>query len=312
MPPRAWLLAVARLTALLTLVGLATTRIGLVAHELVGHGGTAIAAGADVTDVQLFWFAGGWIRYHLPAAGHGELAIALGGIVLEAVAGTAIFAAFRRRDGLGGRIACGIGAALIIHAGWYLATGTWHGYGDGVVIHRELGDAKWLVSVPAAVIVCVAAYGGARSVLGVLAETLSSRRIAGMIIAIVIAGGVQGGAAVGEVMVRRDAAYTQIMRPERERQIALEMQRWAELQRQRGARPSDDERAAAERDIAAKHRTFPFAWLLGVATALAIIAGARRSRRGSGEPIGRRLLVRAAVIAGASLALVIAIDLAFH
>src|SRR5688572_21433628 len=58
--------AVARLACILAGVGLATTRIGLVLHELLGHGAVAMACGGTVLDVRLFWFAGGWIRYDLP------------------------------------------------------------------------------------------------------------------------------------------------------------------------------------------------------------------------------------------------------
>jgi len=54
-----------RLAALLACVALATSRLGLIGHELVGHGGVALAAGATDLEVQLFWFAGGWIRYQL-------------------------------------------------------------------------------------------------------------------------------------------------------------------------------------------------------------------------------------------------------
>src|SRR5262249_8470985 len=59
-PSNSWLAAVARLTGLLAGVSLATSRLGLLVHELVGHGGVAIALGGHVTDVTLFWFAGGW------------------------------------------------------------------------------------------------------------------------------------------------------------------------------------------------------------------------------------------------------------
>jgi hypothetical protein len=309
---RAWWLSVAKLTGILTCVGLATTRIGLVAHELVGHGGTAIAVGGRVTDVQLFWFAGGWVRYQLGAPGQGALAIALGGIVLEAVVGSVMWWTYARRDGLGARLSCGIGAALIVHAFWYLATGTWHGYGDGVELHRALGDAKWLVAVPAAAIVCAAAYAGARGVLGALAATLPARRIAGTLVAVGIAGGLQLGAAVGEVRLRRDATYTQTMRPERERLIALELARWAELQRRHGRAPSAEERAQAEQALADAHHTFPFAWLLAALTLASVVAGAIRARPSVPAPVTRRLLVVASTIACASIMAVIAIDLAFH
>jgi hypothetical protein len=304
---RAWWIAVARLTGLLVCVGLATTRIGLLAHELVGHGGATLAVGGTVTEVHLFYFAGGWVRYN---ASGGGLVIAMGGIAVELVAGAALWLVFLRKDALGHRIVRALGAALVLHATWYLATGTWHGYGDGIALHRELGDAAWLVAVPAAAITLGAAYLGARTVLGPLAATIPTRRLAGTAIAVVLAGGLQAGLAVGEVVVRRDAAYSSMMKPERERRIGIDLARW---EAQQATRPTDEARAEMERRLAAAHpKTFPFAILLGVLTVLAIGAGAWRSRGADGGPIAHRLLVRAALAAAGSVALVIAIDAAFH
>jgi hypothetical protein len=309
---RAWWIAVARLTALVTCIGLATTRLGLVAHELVGHGGTTLAVGGTVREVRLFYFAGGWIRY---SATDGKLAIALGGIALEAVVGIALWLIYARRSSLGGRIASAIGAALVLHASWYLATGTWHGYGDGVELHRDLGDAKWMVAIPAAMVTLAAGYLGARTVLGALAASLPGGkrvRVAGTVIAMIVAGAVQAAAAIGEVVIRRDASYGAVMKPERERRIASEAARWEAEHARRGAPPTEQQRAQLQRELAARHRTFPFAIVLAILTALAIVAGWLRARRAEQAPVGRGLLVRCAVLAGGSIALVIALDAAFH
>ena len=58
---------VLRLAGLLAAVALATTRIGLLVHELLGHGGAALVVGGDITAVRLHWYGGGWIRYDLPS-----------------------------------------------------------------------------------------------------------------------------------------------------------------------------------------------------------------------------------------------------
>lgn len=301
-----WWIAVTRLAALVTCAGLATSRLGLVVHELVGHGGTTLAVGGSVTTVKLFVFAGGWIRFQ---ATEGQLAIALGGIAVETVIGVAMFLA-ARRDTLGARIVRAIGCALVIHASWYLATGTWHGYGDGVELHRLLGDDRWLVAIPAAAITLAASFVGARTILPSLAATLPGRRIAGTAIALVIAGGLQLGAALGEVALRRDAAYGAVMKPERERVIASELSQWEHGQ---ARPPTEEERAAIERALAARHaKPFPFAIVLAVLTVLAILAGAAAARGAPAGDLADRLLGRAAALAGASIALVIALDAAFH
>ncbi len=313
--PRIWWIAVLRLAALVTAVGLATSRIGLVAHELVGHGGATLAVGGSVTDVQLFWFAGGWIRFE---ATGGELVIALGGIVIEALVGAGLWFGLARWSSLGGKIARAVGAALVLHATWYLATGTWHGFGDGVKLHRELGDAKWLVAIPAALVTLSAAYLAARSVLGALAATIPGTRgarLTGLVIALVLAGGLQLGLAVGEVRLRRDATYAQTMRPERDRVVARELAQWTAEQARQGADPTEEARAEMQRRLAQRHTTFPFAIVLAVLTVLAVGAGGWGSLRGQGAREGtveRSLLVRCALAAVGSVALVIAIDLLFH
>src|SRR6185312_14519158 len=98
---------VLRLGALLACVALATSRLGLLAHELVGHGGTAVAVGAHVTEVRLFWFAGGWIRYVGVTSTAAALAIAMGGIAVETVCGTVLWLAVRG-DTLARRIIRGL------------------------------------------------------------------------------------------------------------------------------------------------------------------------------------------------------------
>jgi hypothetical protein len=307
-----FVLAVLRLAGLLASVGLVTSRLGLVAHELVGHGGVAIACGGRVIDAGLFWFAGGWIRYDLDTPSLPALiAVAAGGIAVEAVAGTVLWLALARRTSLAARVARGVGAALVIHAAWYLATGTWHGFGDGVLLYRELGAARAPVAIGAGLVACGMAYLGARSVLGALAATIPGRRgarIAGLAAAAVIAGGLQLGLAVGEVQVRGDATYGAIMTRERDRVIARELAAWQREQALRGIAVDDAERARRERELADRHRELPFAPLLGLATALAIGLGAWRARPGADAAVPGRVVAIAWAAAAGSVALVIAID----
>jgi len=290
--------AVVRLAALVACVALATSRLGLVAHELVGHGGMALALGAHILEVRLFWFAGGWIRYvgvtGLPAG----LAIAMAGIAVELVAGTALWLGVRG-DGLGRRILRGIAAALIVHATWYLATGAFSGFGDGVVLYRVLGAWRVPVAVLAGTVTCAAAYAGAREVLGALAATLPRHRAVGTIAALAAAGALHAGLAIGELRLRADRTYAQTMAPERERVVT----QWIEAHPDA---PAPVREAAVEK-LEAEHPTFPFVWLLAIATAASALAGARRARPAEAAPVPRRLIVTWAIVAALAIALVIAV-----
>ncbi len=291
---------VLRLGALLTCVALATSRFGLLAHELVGHGGTALAVGAKVVEVKLFWFAGGWIRYIGAPSVAAALAIAMGGIAVETVAGVGLLSV--RGESLGRRTLRGIGYALVLHASWYLATGAFSGFGDGVLLYRELGAARVPVAIAAALVTCTAGYLGAREALGALAGT-QRRPLLGTAIAVLLAAGLHAGLAIGELQLRRDRTYAETMAPERERQITAEVVRW------QAAHPAaaEPERAAAVQKIEQAHpRAFPFTIVLAIATLLAIVAGARRAKPGAG-PITRRLLATWAVAAAIAIAVVIAV-----
>ncbi len=303
---------VLRLAGLLAALALATSRIGLIGHELVGHGGTALACGAQIVHVELFWFAGGWIRYQLPEPSlPAALAISLAGIGLELAVGLALWWTVRGAT-LGRRLVRGIGAALVVHATWYLATGAFHGFGDGLVLYRALGGARVAVAVGAGLVTCGAAYLAARHVLGTLTATLpGSRRarVIGLAAAAALAGGLHAGLAAGELALRRDPTYTATMQPQRERDIAMELQAWQRARVARGEQVDDAARRAERARLAAKHETFPFVWLLAIATVASVIAGAWRAREQPDERIATRLLVLAGVVAALAICAVIAIDL---
>lgn len=286
---------------------LTLSRLGLIVHEWIGHGGTAVALGGTVTGGRLFWFAGGWIRYRLPSPGAAAtLAVALGGIAIETVLGLALWVALGSRTDLGGRIVRTAGAALLVHAMFYLAIGTWHGYGDGRVVRELAGDARVPVAIAAGAAACAAGWAGARHLFGALRAAVPGRPLAGPLLAIAVAAAINAGLDLGELRLRRDTTYSVIMQPERERVVARELARW---QRAQPEPVSAAERTARQRALSDEHRELPFGWLLGAALAGALVAGAAQSATPAtpARPAGRlvALACGAAVIA---TAVVIAVD----
>lgn len=293
-----------RLTVLLACAALATSRLGLIGHELVGHGGAALLCGARINAVQLFWFAGGWIRYRLPEPSFaGALFITMAGIGLELVAGLAL-AIFARGGSLGRRIVRGIGMALVLHATWYLATGAFHGFGDGLLLYRWLGTARIPVAIAAGLATCTVTFLGARDVIGTLASTVS-RPVVGTLVACALAGGFHAALTIGELRLRRDPTYVETMKPERERVIAQELATWEKAQ----PTPVTPEAKRVEATkLARAHPTFPFVWILALSTALAAFFGIVKTKRPPPQTISNALLVRFVVLALASVGLVIAIS----
>lgn len=301
-----------RLAGLLAAVALATSRIGLIGHELVGHGGVALVAGAEVTEVEMFWFAGGWIRYSLPAPSLASvLAIAFAGIAFELVLGSGLWL-FVRGDALGRRLVRGAGIALVVHATWYLATGAFHGFGDGAVFHRWLGDARVPVAIAGGIATCAATYAGARALTAPLARTLpgtTRQRAVGFAIAAVLGGGLHAALTISELKLRRDPAYANVMRSERDRRIARDLELWQREQAARGVAPASDAQRVERVRLERKHQPFPFVLVLALATLGALIAGIVRTRGGRDEPVTTGLLVRAVLVAAGSICAVIVLGL---
>ncbi len=305
--------ALIRLTLALACIGLAASRFGLVAHEFVGHGGAALLVGGEVTDVRLFWFAGGWIRYAVPAATVEKFVfIAMGGIAIELVLGGLVWlgAAWvirRRGPTLGRRVVRGLGAAFAIHALWYLATGAWHGYGDGTLLYRVLGDARAPFAIAVGLAACGCAYLGARGVVGAIIAAMPGRgaaRAGKLALAIGVAAGVNVGLDLGELRLRRDEIYAQTMQPERDRAIASDYARWVATH----ADVSIEDRTREQARLETVHaRPFPFAIVLAIAVLGALVLGGRRSPRATEAPVPIGLVVRAIAAAMAGVALVIAI-----
>jgi hypothetical protein len=312
---KAWWGAVLRLASVLAGIGLTTSRLGLIVHELGGHGATAVAFGGEITDFRLFWFAGGWIRYDFTDPTREALVtISLGGIAIEAVIGSVLWLAIRK-DGLAQRLIRGVGAALVIHAAWYFATGTWHGYGDGLPAYKALGDCRYPAAIAGGLIACGAAFVAARLVLGALAALVPGRRraqLVGVVVAVGLATGAQAGLAIGEIMVRGDNTYGAIMRPERERLIAREYAAWQRDQKAHDIVISDADREAELRKLAAKHREPPFMPILLGLLGVSVSLGAWRARPAPDGTLTRRLQLRIAMLALGSVATVIAIDFVFH
>ncbi len=299
----------ARLTILLACAALATSRLGLVLHEFVGHGGTAIALGGHITAAKLFWFAGGWVRTDLEAGLASSVAVMMGGIAIETIVGTALWIALRKRDGLAARIVRAIGAAMVVHAMWYLATGTWYGYGDGWILYVNLGDARLPFVLAACALGLAAAFGGARTAFAAIALATPRR---GWIIAIVTALALNVALYWGNVYLSHDAGYIAMKMPERDRVIEHEL---AQFRREQGPDVAPqaiaDESARLERE---QPTEFPLAPILGVLTVLAAVAGCfaslreAKARGRAPAAVSSALATRVAVIAGLSVALVIAID----
>jgi hypothetical protein len=300
---------VLRLAALLACMALATSRWGLIGHEVIAHGGVALAAGARITEVELFWFAGGWIRYTLPEPSlPWTVAIMMAGIALEIVVGLGLVLAVRG-DSLGRRLVRSVGVGLLIHATWYLAVGTFHGFGDGILLYRHLADGpRVAISIAAGIATCAATFFGARAITAPLAKTMAGstrQRVVGFAIAALLGGGLHAVLTIGELKLTRDPTYAKVMQPQRERQVAIELAQWERAQAARGEAPDAAAQRAERVRLERKHREFPFVIVLAVATLVAAIAGVLKSRGGCEEPIPNDVLFRAVVVALAAIFTVI-------
>jgi hypothetical protein len=117
------------------LLGLAilASRAALLLHEVVGHGLTSLALGAQGFTLKLSLLGGGYVLpTNLRASGAGYAFFALGGIAVNLLTGAAawIIARRLRRRGLLYAFLLMLGAGSIGQALFYLATGFYYGEGD--------------------------------------------------------------------------------------------------------------------------------------------------------------------------------------
>ena len=133
------------------------------------------------------------------------------------------------------------------------------------------------------------------------------RQIAGFAIACVLGAGLHAALTIGEMWIRRDTTYGQVMQPERERVIERELAAWQRDQQARGVEPTPAAQREQKLRIEDDHPRFPFVIILAVATLIAVVAGARRSPRRS-TVLTNGLVARVAAVAVAAIWFVILID----
>jgi hypothetical protein len=303
-----------RLAALLFLLGLTASRVGLVLHELVGHWGIAHAVGCrHLGDVRLFAFGGGYVRYECPRLGAGAaLAADVGGIGVELALGALLFAGARRAAGrLAGLAVAAVGLLWVVHGGFYLATGTWAGAGDGRLLYQRLGPARVPFVAAVSALLVAACFGFAldlgRRLAPAVAGVARPLRAAVVVGAILLAGALHGALTEGEQALVADSAYAATFRPEREVRID------AALRRYRAAAPRTAAELATRRAaLEARRRPVPLEPVLGAGMAVASLAGLvlalRRAPPDAPALVGGALLARAAGACGLAVALVVALD----
>jgi hypothetical protein len=306
------------LAAAFLLVGLATSRIALFGHELVGHGALAEVLAADVESWRLFLFGGGWVSYRwaAPPGNAVALAVSLGGIGFEVVmGGVALLLAARARTRPIARIALvSMAGVVLLHAGFYLAAGTHHGFGDGRMLHHLLGGARSVLVVPVALAVVAGGFWlGNR-----LARDLSGwtgggalARAGSIVIAGTLAAGAHAALAFGERALRRDEVHATVMQHQSERDVRRDLAGYSrKVEIEQGREPSAGELSAMRAALARKHRRFPLREVLAVALGAACLAGLGRGavaaacRAADPEPMRWRQLAPLALLCAVALLLV--------
>jgi len=305
-----------RLCALLFLLGLTASRVGVVLHELAGHYGVAHAFGCSLTELRLFLFGGGFVDYACPPlAPAAQLATELGGIGVQAGIGAALVLLARRlvRGTWPRLVVASIGALFVLHGLFYLVTGVHYGVGDGRSLHILLGAARGAPVAAGSGLLVLGCFVAARGLAGLLAPWLpragAAARAAFALAAIAVAAALHGAAFLAEQRVLADATYAESFRP----QAAVEVER--ELRRFEREQPRPPEAIAARRRVLeAQHAPFPLRPVLGAAMGAAALAGLwlglRNAPPGAGEAPRRALVPVAALCAGAE-AVVVALDRLF-
>lgn len=289
-----------RLTALAFLIGLVSTRVGLVVHELAGHALPAAMIGSDVTGYHLFWFGGGYVSYARaePFSLAEGLFVSLAGLGLELIIGGLCLWWARRleRGSVAQLVILGFGTGHLLHALHYLAGGSFHGYGDPWLLYRELTGARVYVAGGLAVVLCGLAFVLARAIAGRLREQLGAHRPmvqrAIVVGAVATAGLLHATLAFGEQALTPNRTYAATFKSVSQRKVEVGVKRYQRIvTRRRGSAPSKAELARVRRALKKQHATFPFMPVMSLCLVIAVIGGVIAARpRAAPEPDGATAL----------------------
>ncbi|PJB36544.1 MAG: hypothetical protein CO108_23060 [Deltaproteobacteria bacterium CG_4_9_14_3_um_filter_63_12] len=283
-------LSFTRLCALFTLLALATSRVTLLLHELIGHALLAWLSGSGLAEYRFFAFGGGWVRYAQPDAisafeAHG---VALGGVALELLLSASIFLWMKRTPGMTPRspwrFSLTLYASIIaIHALFYAVAGIHYGFGDGRALHWSLGGARAAVVATGALALCLLVFVFVRDRTAewssLLGDTRFSMRLTKLALAALLAGACHVGLTVGEQRLFGSQTHDQIMASEQDRSVEGEVESFVAAQKAAGVEPSAAELEEFRALSLERHRPFPLYWVLFPAFGVAAILGASRSRR---------------------------------
>jgi hypothetical protein len=304
---RAWL----RLSLVFSIAGLLASRIGLLVHEFVGHGGMAYALGGTVPNWRLFLFGGGWIQYKRnPWYSSGqEITIALAGCGSELIFASLVYLVSTRLAGVPRAIARIAAMLLCAHTCVYIATGTHYGYGDGMKLHGVLSPLlRHVLVLGLSFTMAALAYALAKQalLLAALLELGSGfKRIALAGAAAMVACLVHGSLTYGErLIIDPDQTYEAMMQREVERRAATYAAQLAKQERGAGQTFTVQQEASAKEAYVEKHEPWPLRPLLVLLGALASALACWRFRLTESQKlIGWRMTT----IRGPSIALALTI-----
>ena len=275
---------VTQLSLLFLAIALATSRFTLVLHEIVGHGAMVEAVGADVVRYHLFWFAGGFIEFTRdePYTTAENMAIFLGGIGLEMILGAAafVFARFTRPGSIARLVLFGYAGIVLVHAGYYLTAGTYHGFGDGQVLYHYFGDDRLYLILPVTAALLWATHAMARHLVAHIRLRLPEKTRPTLVVGVaaLVAAGGHAGLSFGELAIRPDPTYHLTMRHQSARDVERQLAEYIRaIESQRGQAPQRHELVEHQRELRRKFSDFPFAKVLVFFLALALLSGTARS-----------------------------------
>ncbi len=300
-----------RLSLVFSIAGLLASRIGLLVHEFIGHGGMAYALGGKVPQWRLFYFGGGWIRYERTPwySDAQELCIALAGVGSQLVVAILVWLVSTRLQGVPRSMSRIVALLLCAHLCVYISTGTHYGFGDGMKLHELLSPLARNALVAALSLgMAISAYMLTKEAL-LLAAMLEMgsgpKRVAQTALAVMVATLVHAGLTYGEQgVIDRDESYEAMMQREVDRQAAKYEASLAAQSRAVGQPWTFDQAIDARLTYLEKHEPLPLRPILVLLGALAALAGCFRFHRTQSE---KRIAWRSSLIRGPSIALALTI-----
>lgn len=255
-----------------------STRVGILAHEYLGHGMVAWLLGGEIIASRIFFFHGGWVLYEgVPQ--HLNWIVLYSGSGASCLLALVLIWVSRSTRGWSHGILMVVGCGSFFQNAIYFFRGLHFGYGDGYILFRQLGETKDWLTLGTLPVLGYLAWRWTPQLFGVASCYVPSpsKKMLFWPLALMFPLASLSFAILGEAEIRlRDPSFYSGMRPLEERVVDQTLEELDDERRNKGEAPlSEEERTAVRDSVGDEHGELPYDFLAGLCLVIGCLWGVK-------------------------------------